>query len=123
MGAALLIKKNVLSNTGIFDENIFMYYDEVEWCYRIKKSGYKIYFYPKPEIIHLWQKSSQTGREGPILANYKGLIYFYKKHKTKMELLLLKFLLKSKALISLSIGYLSNNSYLKETYEKAGKLV
>lgn len=123
MGAALMIRKNILEKTGLLDEKIFMYYDEVEWCYRIKKAGYKIYFYPKPEIIHLWQGSSQSKREGPILANYKGLVYFYEKHKTKIELLLLKFLLKTKAILALGVGYLTNNSYLKETYEKALNLV
>ena len=80
MGAALMMKKEIVDKIGGFDEKIFMYYDEVDYCYRIRKSGYSIYYYPEAEIIHLWQKSSQSGREGPILANFIGLKYFYKKH-------------------------------------------
>lgn len=122
MGAALVVRKEILNKTGLLDEKIFMYYDEVEWCYRIKKAGFKVYFYPEAKIIHLWQKSSLSGRKGPILANYKGLIYFYRKHKSFLELFLLRVLLKLKAVAALVIGYLTNNSYLKETYVEAFKL-
>lgn len=122
MGAALMVRKEILNKTGLLDEKIFMYYDEVEWCYRIKKAGFKVYFYPEPKIIHLWQKSSLSGRKSPILANYKGLIYFYQKHKSLLELFLLRILLKLKAIAALGIGYLTNNSYLKETYVEAFKL-
>ncbi|MFZ5366148.1 MAG: glycosyltransferase family 2 protein [Patescibacteria group bacterium] len=122
MGAAMMVKREIFPKTGLFDENIFMYYDEVEWCYRIKKAGFKIYFYPEAEIVHLWQRSSQTGRKGPILANYQGLVYFYKKHKSTLDLFLLRILLKLKAGVALIIGHLTNNSYLKETYAEAFKL-
>lgn len=122
MGAALMVRKEILDKTGLMDEEIFMYYDEVEWCYRIKKAGFQIYFYPEAEITHLWQKSSATGRKGPILANYQGLVYFYKKHKSYPELAILRILLKLKAVLALGVGYLSNNSYLKETYAEALKL-
>lgn len=123
MGAALVVRKEILPKTGLLDEKVFMYYDEVEWCYRIKKAGFKIYFYPAAEIVHLGQKSSATGRKGPILANYQGLIHFYKKHKNPLEFFLLRILLKLKAVIALMIGYLTGNSYLKETYGQAFRLV
>ena len=123
MGAALLLRREVLSKTGLLDEKIFMYYDEVEWCYRLKKAGFKIYFYPEAKIIHLWQGSSQTGRKGPILANYQSLVYFYRKHKSPLEFFLLRILLKLKAIIALMMGYLTGNTYLKETYGQAFKLV
>lgn len=123
MGAALLVRREIFEKIRGFDEQIFMYYDEVEFCFRLKKEGYKIFYYPRAEIIHLWQKSSISGREGPILANYRSLIYFYKKHKSKLDLIILKILLKIKAVTAFGFGLLTNNQYLKETYEKAIKLV
>jgi len=123
MGAALMVKKEITDKIGGFDEKIFMYYDEVDYCYRIYKAGDSIYYYPEAEIIHLWQKSSQSGREGPILANYKSLQYFYNKHYGLGSLVLLKVLLKTKAIAGIVIGNVFNNHYLKETYEKALKLV
>ena len=123
MGAALMVKKNVFKKTGLLDENIFMYMEEVEWCCRIKKAGFKVYFYPQAEIFHLGQGSSQTGRKEPILNIYKGLIYFYQKHKSNSEQVILKILLKTKAILSYILGIITNNKYLKETYAEAYKLV
>lgn len=123
MGSALLIRKDVFLQVGGFDENIFMYYDEVELCYRIRKANFSIIFNPNFEIIHLWQRSSTSGRSGPILGNYKGLLYFYRKHKSYLELLILKIMLKFKAVVAYIFGCLTGNRYLKETYEEAIKLV
>lgn len=123
MGAALLVRRKAFEKINGFDERIFMYYDEVEFCYRLKKEGYKVVYLPRAEIVHLWQKSSATGREGPILANYSGLIYFYQKHKSALDLIILKVLLKTKAVMAYGYGLLTNNQHLKETYEKAIKLV
>lgn len=122
MGAALMVKKEVFKKAGPMDEGIFMYMDETEWCYRIKKAGYKVMFYPGAEIIHLGGASSLTGRKDPILNIYRGLIYFYKKHYPRWQLPILRLMLKLKAAGALLIGYLTNSQYLKETYGQAFKI-
>ena len=122
MGAALMVRREVIKKAGLMDEGIFMYMDEVEWCYRIKKSGYKVMFYPGAEITHLGGGSSKTGRKDPILNIYRGLIYFYQKHYAPWQLPLLKTMLKLKATGALLIGWLTNNSYLKQTYAEALKI-
>ena len=53
MGAAMMVRPEAVKKAGLMDEGIFMYMDEVEWCYRLKKAGYKVMFYPEAEIIHL----------------------------------------------------------------------
>lgn len=122
MGAALMTKRATFEKIGFLDENMFMYMEEVEWCYRVKKAGEKIFFSPKAEIIHLGQASSPTGRKDPILNIYKGLIYFYKKHQSPLKLAILRFLLKLKAGGAFLFGYLTGNHYLKETYGEAFKI-
>jgi len=122
MGAALMARKEVFEKTGLLDEKMFMYMEEVEWCYRAKKAGFKIYFYPDVQITHLWQGSSQTGRKDPILNIYRGLTYFYRKHRSPLEFIILRLLLKFKAMGAITVGYLKNSQYLKETYREAYKL-
>jgi len=122
MGAAMMIKKKALEEAGSLDENIFMYMEEVELCYRLKKAGWQVYFYPHAEITHLGRASSKTGKKEPILNIYKGLLYFYKKHRTKGELMLLQLMLKIKALLSWLLGVLIGDKYLKETYGQAFSL-
>lgn len=119
MGAAMMIRKEVIQKAGLMDEGIFMYMDEVEWCYRIKKAGFKVMFFPEAEIIHLFGGSSKSGRKDPILNIYRGLLYFYQKHYSPYQLFILKIMLKLKATGALILGFLTNNQYLKETYVQA----
>ena len=122
MGAALMIKKEIIKKAGMFDEKIFMYMEENEWCYRIKKAGYQVVFYPEARITHLGRASSTTGRKDPILNIYKGLIYFYQKHYPGWQLPILRLMLKLKAGGALLLGYLIKKPYLKETYGEAFKI-
>ena len=118
-GACILTKKKFMEKLGGFDENIFMYMDEIDLFYRAKKAGYRIFFYPHAKFIHLGSASS-AGRSFPILQVYNGLIYFYKKHyNSPIYLFFLKFMLKFKAIVAIFIGKILKNKYLTETYEKA----
>lgn len=119
MGAALMFRREVIKKAGLMDEGIFMYMDEVEWCFRIKKAGFKVFFYPGAKIIHLFGGSSKTGRETPILNIYKGLIYLYQKHYSPTQLKILKFMLKLKAGTAWLLGKITGNTYLIKTYVQA----
>ena len=122
MGAAIMIKRKVFEKVGLMDENIFMYMEEVELCYRIKKAGYEVIYYPDTKITHLGQGSSQTGRKEPILNIYKGLLYFYKKHYSRVEVEILRLMLKTKALSALLLSFFTQDRYLRETYGQAFKI-
>lgn len=117
-GACILAKKEYYDSIGGFDEGIFMYMDEVDLLYRAREKGHLTYFYPEARIIHLGSASSK-GKTYPILQVYRGFLYFYRKHYTGLELTTLRIMLQLKALVSIIIGYATNNSYLKNTYEEA----
>lgn len=121
-GACIITTKDCLSKIKGFDENIFMYMDEVDLLYRAKKAGMTTYFYPDARFIHLGSASSGS-RTYPITQVFGGLIYFYKKHYSKPALFLLKILLKLKLEVAILIGRITNNRYLIETYEKADQMV
>ncbi len=123
MGSAFLVNRRLIEKVGLLDERFFMYIEEQEWCYRIKKSGWQVWFYPGAEIFHLVRGSSPEGKQKVILWIYEGLIYFYQKHFASWQLSVLKFLLLAKARGAWLIGVLTNNAYLKETYAKAFKVV
>lgn len=56
-GADVMIRKSVLDEVGIFDERFFMYFEENELQFRIRKAGNEIYINPEAQIIHLHDKS------------------------------------------------------------------
>ena len=120
-GACMLTKKEYYEKIHGFDENIFMYMDEVDMLYRAKKAGLNTFFYPHARFIHLGSASS-SGKTYPIIQVYKGLIYFYKKHHSHFALFCLKIMLQLKAVASIIIGYIINSNYLKKTYAEAFKM-
>jgi len=122
-GACFMGQKKLFMDDLLFDENIFMYMEEIDLLMRAAKKGYSTYFYPGSTIIHLGGGSSTNKRTGPVLNIYKGLIFVYKKHYSKFALFILRLLLKKKAIISLVIGYIFGSEYLKKTYAEAYKLV
>lgn len=122
-GACLLGPKKLFMQDLLFDENIFMYMEEIDLLMRARDMGYQTYFYPRSHIVHLGAASSTNKRKGPVLNIYRGFLYLYKKHGNSIELTLLKIMLKTKAAIAWSIGVIMGKDLLKETYEEAYRLV
>jgi GT2 family glycosyltransferase len=51
-GAAMMVKREVFDRIGLLDENIFMYWEDTDFCKRAKDAGWEIWFTPEAEIIH-----------------------------------------------------------------------
>ncbi len=84
MGAAILTGKDLVLEIGGFDERFFMYYEEADFCYRIKKAGYRIVFFPDASIIHLGGKSTgQISFRKKFMA-IRSLLMFFSKHRNKL---------------------------------------
>ena len=123
-GAFLLVRKKVLEKTSGFDERFFMYSEEVELCFRAKKDGFKVWFYPQAKIVHLKGKSSHDGFKKAVLGEYKGLIKFYQKHKPLWEVRILRVFLKMGSVLRILIfGILMGDKKKKGVYEKAFSMV
>ena len=59
VGAALLVRREILAQIGGFDEGYFMYSEELDLCRRIKEAGWQIVYLPTAQIIHHEGKSSE----------------------------------------------------------------
>lgn len=122
-GACLMGPKKLFMDDLLFDEDIFMYMEEVDLLMRARKKGYRTIFYPGSTIVHLGAGSSTNKKTGPVLNIYKGMLFLYRKHYSPLSVWMLRMLLKKKALISSAVGYLTGNEYLKTTYAQAYRLV
>ena len=98
MGAAMLIRRSVIDDVGGMDENFFMYYEEVDLCYRIKKSGRRIVFFPGAVITHLGGRSSS---QVPLkrLMVLTSLVAYFRKHRGKLSVGLFAVALKIGAIL------------------------
>ncbi|BCX14808.1 MAG: glycosyl transferase [Patescibacteria group bacterium] len=83
-GTAMLVKNEVFDRIGFFDDNIFMYGEDVDFCFRARKAGFKIGWTDSAEVIHLGGGSLDRPQFRQWLGEFKGLLYFYKKHFGKM---------------------------------------
>ncbi|UCG25837.1 MAG: glycosyltransferase family 2 protein [Chloroflexota bacterium] len=59
MGACMLIRKSVLESIGLMDQGYFMYSEEVDLCYRIRRAGWRIYWVPQAKVVHFGGQSTQ----------------------------------------------------------------
>jgi GT2 family glycosyltransferase len=117
-GACLMIRKDIFNRIKGFDGHLFMYMEDMELCYNARKSGFFTYFYPDVSVAH--QELGSSNRAFAIKYIYKGILYFYRKHRN-YEYGLAKFMLVIKATVAILIGSLSGNSNLKTTYQEALK--
>lgn len=118
-GGFMLARRDIFQQLNGFDENLFMYIEDMELCFRAQKKGYEIWFFPQASITHIGQGSSS--RAFAIVNIYKGLIYFYRKHKSYPEYLAVKSMLLLKAYAVIIIGIIKRDSVLVKTYQKAIK--
>jgi GT2 family glycosyltransferase len=90
MGAAMLIKKQVLDEVGLFDEKFWSTFEEVDLCKRIKDKGLKIYFNPECQIIHHKEQSFKQVASLRKQVNYNHSMYrYFRKYKPSWELFIL----------------------------------
>lgn len=52
MAAAIIVRRQVIEDVGMFDENLSFVYNDLDWSMRIRKKGWKIVFYPKAKVFH-----------------------------------------------------------------------
>ena len=78
-GAFMMIPKKVLDITGGFDEQFFMYAEDIDLSYRIQKSGYHNYYLGNITIVHFKGESTKKGSFNYVQAFYNAMLLFVKK--------------------------------------------
>lgn len=79
-GACMFVRKKVLDVVGSFDPSFFMYGEDIDLSYRIKKAGYNNYFFAHTTIIHFKGESTQKLHSKYIQYFYGAMKLFVKKH-------------------------------------------
>ncbi len=93
-GSALLVRREVYEQLGGFDEAFFMYSEELDWCYRIKRAGWRIVYLPAAQVIHYEaQSSEQVVAQRDIYFHSSKIRFFDKYHGAWAAALLRVFLL------------------------------
>jgi hypothetical protein len=92
-GACLLVRREAIEKAGKLSEEFFMYAEEVDWCFEMKKAGWEVWYQPEARIIHIGGASSQnrrTSREGDL---YRSRVIFFKKNYGPIKAFFLKWMI------------------------------
>lgn len=80
-GSSLMVRRDTVSQVGLWDEQLEMFFNDVDWCLRMKQHGWKIYFLPSAEMIHYGGSSVKKVRPRMILLSHRCCYRFFRKHR------------------------------------------
>lgn len=89
-GAYMLLRKNIFEKVGFFDERFFMYLEDVDFCVRAKKYGYKVGYCPSSIIEHIGGASSKNRDKIRHKSWYQSRRYYANKHFSLVENILIQ---------------------------------
>lgn len=92
-GAFMMIRAEALQQAGLLDETFFMYGEDLDWAFRIKAHGWKVFYNPATTVIHYKGESSKQRSVGAIINFYDAMHVFYRKHYAAQTFFLLNWLI------------------------------
>ncbi|MCR4665492.1 MAG: glycosyltransferase [Paludibacteraceae bacterium] len=86
IGACQLIRKSVIDEAGLLDENIFYGSEDCDYCLRVKAEGWKVVYLPTMSMVHDCQRKTNAHPLSRLgWKHIKGLMYLYRKHRRYID--------------------------------------
>jgi GT2 family glycosyltransferase len=106
-GACLMVRRSVLEDIGLLDENLFMYGEEIDWCFRIRKKGWKVCYFPESEVMHLHGGSALRPAVKTLAIQRRVFAerYIIRKHHGRCAAILYELLMFAAALLKLPVWW------------------
>ena len=92
-GSFMMVRRSAIDQVGLLDPDFFMYGEDLDWCFRIRKAGWKIYYVPETQIIHFKGESSKKSPFEQRRMFYEAMHRYVKKHFSRGEALVPSWLL------------------------------
>ncbi|MCS7252527.1 MAG: glycosyltransferase family 2 protein [Armatimonadota bacterium] len=83
-GAAMLVRRDAIRTVGMLDEGYFMYCEDVDWCWRMRKAGFKVFYVPSAIVTHAIGKSSDQLFVPMLIHRHRSMLRFYFKNYRRM---------------------------------------
>jgi GT2 family glycosyltransferase/lipopolysaccharide/colanic/teichoic acid biosynthesis glycosyltransferase len=107
-GSFMMIKREVFQKTGYFDEQFFMYCEDIDLCFRIKEKGYEIYYVPDTQIIHYKSESTKKDNLDYVITFNRSLFKFFQKYYAPQSIFFFRWLVNTGIFLRGSLIYLKN---------------
>ncbi|MFQ5596281.1 MAG: glycosyltransferase family 2 protein [Anaerolineae bacterium] len=106
-GACLLLRRAALEQIGLLDEGYFIYSEEVDLCYRLRRAGWRLYWLPAARVVHYGGQSTQQVAAEMFLRLYRGKLLYFRKNHGRLAAQLYKLILLAAALARLALAPLA----------------
>lgn len=117
-GTALFASKKMLDDIGTFDENIFMYGEDIELCMRAHRHHWDVAVHPQAKVIHLQNMSSSS--KNALVGEFVGYMYIWSKHKPLWQFEFVRFFLALGALLRIALfGTIKPDRHKAAAYKEA----
>jgi len=81
IGACLAVRRETIDEIGLKDEAFPMFHEETDWCMRIRRAGFEVWFLPSAEVVHLGGTSTvERWGDAVVLEYYRAKLHFVRKH-------------------------------------------
>lgn len=92
-GCALMARREAVEDVGLLDDEVFMYLEDVDWCYRMRQAGWKVVYVPQGEVLHYGGVSMKKQKGKVVGSHAASLVAFYKKYHGQTSSLIFKLLI------------------------------
>ena len=92
LGACLLVRRAAAEQVGPLDESFYMYFEETDWCYRMRAAGWENWYTPDAVVVHRGAHSTSREPERMSAEFYRSQARFYRKHYRPAAYIALKVL-------------------------------
>lgn len=82
VGAYMQVRREAIADAGLLDEAFFMYGEDLDWAFRIKKAGWKIFYHPQVVVKHIKRAASRRSKKAQFEFQ-RAMLIFYRKHYRK----------------------------------------
>ena len=101
IGACMIVRKEAITQVGMLDEDYFFFIEETDWCFRMRKGGWKIYHLPDIKVYHLQGQSKEKNPSKAWIEYYRSSYTFFKKNRSAFSYYTLRILRVVKLIINL----------------------
>lgn len=98
MGACLLVRSDLFRQVGMFDEQFFIYSEEVDLCHRIRQAGWELHWLPAARVTHFGGQSTRQMADEMFIELHRNKIRYFRKHDGRLAAAGYKMLLLCHAL-------------------------
>jgi len=85
IGAFMTVRRKAIEQVGSLDEDYFLFFEETDWCFRMKRAGWKVYHVPQAEIYHYQGKSAEAKKKKARVEYYRSRYQFFKKNRERLQ--------------------------------------